>query len=385
MSRPLAVPVLAALLAAAAAGCGNSSSADDGAPAPEPVVAIPLVTVEERPAPELLTLTGTVVADDSSDVAASVPGKVVRVLVDRGARVKFGEALVQLDAQSAALSAAGVRAQLASARAQEQLAQEECKRAQVLLDKGAITRSQYDREMTSCTAAQQAVEATKAQLNLISKSITDGVVRAPFAGVVADRWVSPGEWVGPGMRLVTLVDDDPLTVELSVPERWVPRMKEGQEVTVSAIAYPEQRFPATVTRIGAEVGRMTRALTVEAELKPGSSLRPGMFAEAQLVLGQQPMAVVPRTALVQRGSTWRLFVVVKGHLEERVVQLGPDLGEDKVALLRGAVPGDKVAIAHVTAPAAAASVEQPGQPAAAGKPAAGPRLDERVTDGVRVE
>ena len=109
--------------------------------------------------------------------------------------------------------------------------------------------------------------------------------------------------------------------------------------------------------LDAPIGRQTRALTVEAELAPGSSLRPGMFAEAQLTLGQTPMAVVPRSALVKRGSTWRLFVVVKGHLEERVVQLGPDLGGDKVALLRGAVPGDKVAV----------------------------KIGENVTDGVRVE
>lgn len=348
---------LATLVPLVAAGCGKKPAAGAGAVAPDPVIEVPLATVEQQPAPELLTLTGNVVADQTSAVASSVAGKVVRVMVERGSKVKFGEALVMLDAQNAALSAVGVRAQLAAARAQETLAADECKRSQALFDKGAITASQYEREQTGCTAAQQTVAATKAQLNLISKSIADGVVRAPFAGVVADRWVSPGEWIAPGMRLVSLVDDDPLTIELSVPERWVPRMAVGQDVLVSAIAYPEQKFPAKVTRIGAEIGKMTRALTVEAELAPGSSLRPGMFAEAQLTLGQKPMAVVPKTALVQRGQTWRLFVVVKGHLEERVVQLGPELAGGKVALLRGAVAGDQIAA----------------------------KIGEQVTDGVRVK
>ncbi|HVV85571.1 MAG TPA: efflux RND transporter periplasmic adaptor subunit [Kofleriaceae bacterium] len=367
MSRTLASlsnrSILAALVLASAAGvagvagCGSRSSADDAAAPADPVVEIPLATVEQKPAPDLLTLTGTVAADQESDVAASVPGKVVRVYVDRGAKVKFGEPLVALDAQSAALSAQSVRAQLAAAKAQQQMAQDECKRSQALLDKGAITQSQYEHEQTSCTAAEQTVAATKAQLDLVSKSIADGVVRAPFAGIIADKFVSPGEWVGPGVRLVSLVDDDPLKVELSVPERWVPRVALGQAVEVSAIAYPDQKFPAKVTRIGAEIGRQNRALTVEAELAPGSSLRPGMFTEAHLTLGATPMAVVPKTALVQRGSTWRLFVVVKGHLEERVVQLGPELADGKVALLRGAVPGDKVAAT----------------------------ITERVTDGVRVQ
>ncbi len=358
MSRSLvSLSLSLSLVAAVAAGCGKKAPATDGARTADPVVAIPLVAVEQRPAPELLTLTGTVVADESSDVTASTGGKVIRVLVERGDRVKFGQPLVQLDAQSAALSAAGVRAQLGAATAQEQLAADECKRSQALYAKGAITQSQYEREMTSCTAAKQTVAATKAQLNLIGKSIADGVVRAPFAGIVADRWVSPGEWAAPGMRLVTLVDDDPLTVELSVPESAVPRMAVGQAVAVSAVAYPDQKFAAKVTRIGAEIGRMNRALVVEAELAPGSSLRPGMFAEASVILGDKPMASVPKAALVKRGVTWRLFVVVKGHLEERVVQLGPELTDGKVALLRGAEVGDRVAAA----------------------------VDDKVIDGVRVE
>ena len=360
MPRTLAAvlaPTLAAALAVTAAACGGRSAADDGAPVAEPVVEVPLATVEELPAPELLTLTGTIVADETSDVTSSVPGKVLRVLVDRESKVKMGQPLIMLDAGSASLSAQAVRAQLAAARAQEQMAAEECKRAQALLDKGAITRSQYDREMTGCTAAQQTVAATKAQLDLAGKSIADGVVRAPFDGVVAERYVSPGEWAGPGMRLVSIVDADPLTIELSVPERWVPRLAVGQPVTVNSIAFPEQKFAAKVTRLGVEIGRQTRALTVEAELAPGSSLKPGMFAEAQVDLGAKPMAAVPRSALVQRGTTWRLFVVVKGHLEERVVQLGPALPGDKVSLLRGAKPGEKVAA----------------------------KVTERVTDGVRVE
>ena len=348
---------LALALALAAAACSSKSAAQGKGPAPEAPVQLGLAKVESGPVPDRLTLTGMIAAEESSDVAASVPGRVVAVLVERGATVKFGDPLVRLDASSAALSAQSVRAQLGAAQAQERLAAEECKRAQALLDKGAITRSQYDREITSCTAAAQTVAATKAQLGLVSKSIADGVVRAPFAGRVDGRWVSPGEYVGPGMRLVTLVDDDPLKVELSVPEAYVPRIALDQAVEVTAVAFPGKTFPAKVTRIGAEIGRMTRALTVEAELAPGSSLRPGMFAEAQLTLGQKQMAVVPKGALVQRGQTWRLFVVVKGHLEERVVQLGPELPGGKVALLRGAVAGDKVAA----------------------------KIGEQVTDGVRVQ
>lgn len=333
----------AVLLAGTAAACSKSSSAQGAKAAPEPPVKLALVAVEEGPAPERLTLTGMVAPQESSDVASSVPGRVIAVLVDRGARVKFGDPLVRLDASNAALSAQSVKAQLAAAQAQEKLAVEECKRSQVLLDKGTITRSQFDRDTTNCTAAAQTVAATKAQLQLVSKSIADGVVRAPFAGRIDGRWVSPGEWVQPGMRLVTLVDDDPLHVELQVSEAYVPRVAVGQEVAVGAVAFPGQTFPAKVTRLGAEINRQSRALVAEAELAPGSPLTPGMFAEAAITLAVKPMPLVPASALVKRGTTWRIFALVKGRLEERVVQRGPELPDGRVALLRGAAAGEKVA------------------------------------------
>ena len=238
------------LLLVALVACSRSDAKSVDARNTDPIVKVALRQVVAMPAPERLTLTGTVMAKETSDVTASVQGKVLAVLVDRGSRVKFGDPLFRLDSSSASLSAQSIRAQLGAAEAQEKLANDECKRSQQLLDKGAITRSQYEREMTTCTAAAKNTAATRAQLQLASKSIADGIVRAPFAGVITQRMISPGEWVGPGVPLVTLVDDNPLHVDLSVPEVWVPRVKLGQEVSVEAVAYPGQRFTAKITKLG---------------------------------------------------------------------------------------------------------------------------------------
>jgi membrane fusion protein (multidrug efflux system) len=349
--------ILLAAASAALVACSRSDAKAVDARNLEPVVKVALHQVAAMPAPERLTLTGTVMARETSDVTASVQGKVLAVLVDRGSRVKFGDPLLRLDASSASLSAQSIRAQLGAAEAQEKLASEECKRSQQLLDKGAITRSQYEREMTSCTAATKNTAATRAQLQLASKSIADGIVRAPFAGVITTRMISPGEWVGPGVPLVTLVDDNPLHVDLSVPEAWVPRVAVGQEVSVEAVAYPGKRFTAKITKLGSEIGRVNRALIAEAELQTGTPLVSGMFAEASITVGSSPMAVVPKSALVRRGNTWRLFAVSKGHLQERVVQLGPELPGDLQAVARGVAAGEKVAA----------------------------KIDEQVVDGVKVE
>jgi membrane fusion protein (multidrug efflux system) len=308
-------------------------------------VKLPLATAAMQSSPTEITLTGLLAADQRSEVTADTQGKVVAVLVERGQRVKMGQPVVQLDVRTAALSAREAQANLAAARAQKQLAEEECKRAQTLLDRGAITRSEYDRQITQCTSTLQQVSAAQARADMISKSISDGQVRAPFDGQVTQKSVSPGEWVAPGRTLFTLVDDDPLKIELSVPEAAVRAIQPGQKVTLSAVAHRGKRYTATVSRIGGEIGR-TRSLIVEATLDPrgdDTALVPGMFAEAQVVIGQDMRPVIPADAIVQDGRLDYVFVVKNGELHKTIVQVGPETAPGARAILKGLAGGDKVA------------------------------------------
>jgi membrane fusion protein (multidrug efflux system) len=384
--------VLALALLASLSSCKKKAEDTVSKAPPPPPVKVPLVVATEAPAPDLLTLTGMIAADQRSEVTADTQGKVVAVLVERGQRVKMGEPVVRLDVRTAALSAREAQANLESARAQKRLAEEECKRAQTLLDKGAITRSEYDRQSTQCTSSLQQVSAAQARADLITKSIADGLVRAPFDGVVTEKSVVAGEWVAPGRTLFTLVDDDPLKIELSVPEAAVRAIQMGQKVELVAVAFPDKTFSATITRIGGEIGR-SRSLIVEATVErrsrevqddkggraaperrsrevqddkggraaperrsrevqddkggratpdPQKELVPGMFAEAHVVIGQTPRPVLPAEALVKRGKTWHAFVAVKGELQDHIVQVGPSPEPGKVSILQGVTKGDKV-------------------------------------------
>src|SRR6185436_7724407 len=284
-----------ALFASACSSLGacKAKTEDTGTKAPPaPPVKVPLVVASEAPTPDVLTFTGLITADQRSEVTSDTQGKVISVLVERGQRVKMGQPVVQLDVRTAALSAREAQANLESARAQKQLAEDECRRAKTLLDKGAITRSEYDRQATQCTSTLQQVSAAQARADMISKSVADGLVRAPFDGMVTEKSVVAGEWVAPGRTLFTLVDDDPLKIELSVPEVAVRAIQKGQKVELSAVAFPDKTFTATVSRIGGEIGR-TRSLIVEATLAPQTDLVPGMFAEAHVVIGQTQRPVVP--------------------------------------------------------------------------------------------
>ncbi len=377
------LPVLLVVVTACKKSGGDATQASK-APAAPPVKVATFIATEAL-TPEVLTLTGTVTADQRSEVTADIQGKVISVMVERGQRVKMGAAVVQLDVRNASLSAREAQANLEGARAQRALAESECARAKALLDKGAITRSEFDRQNTECTATLQQVNAAEARTAMISKSVSDGLVRAPFDGMIAEKSVSPGEWVAPGRALFTLVKDDPLRIELSVPEVAVGAIQKGEIVKLSAVARPGFEWSASVTRIGAEIGR-TRALIVEATIDPKSmvpitsleamqaaaaqqtpptagsgsgsaatpkpadppqptneaQLVPGMFAEARVMIGQHLHPVLPQTAVAKRGKTWHAFVSIKGELEDRIVQIGPTPAPGKVSILLGINAGDKV-------------------------------------------
>jgi RND family efflux transporter MFP subunit len=338
--------VAVALLASLAAALSSCKKKEDDAASnvsTQAPVKVPLAVVEEKPSPDVLTLTGMIAADQRSEVTADTQGKVISVLVERGQRVKMGQPVVQLDVRSAALSAREAQANLEAARAQKQLAEEECKRVQVLLDKGAITRSEYDRQLTQCTSTLQQVSAAQARADMITKSVSDGLVRAPFDGQVTEKSVAPGEWVAPGRTLFTLVDDDPLRIELSVPEAEVRKIQKGQKVDLTATAQPDKHYTATVSRIGGEIAK-SRALIVEATLDPQTDLVPGMFAEAHVIVGDVPRPVVPKDAVTQRGKLWHAFVAVKGELQDRIVQVqaDPAPAPGQVAILQGVKPGEQI-------------------------------------------
>ena len=387
------LPLIALLVSTSLVACKKPDAETQTTKAPPaPPIKVVTTVATNAPTPDVLTLTGIITADQRSEVTADTQGKVIAVMVERGQRVKMGAAVVQLDVRNAALSAREAAANLENARAQKGLAEEECRRAKALLDKGAITKSEFDRDNTTCQTSLQSVSAAEARSAMIAKSVSDGIVRAPFDGEVAEKSVAPGEWVAPGRALFTLVDDDPLRIELSVPEGAIGAIQKGQTVKIRAVARPGYEYTATVSRVGAEIGK-TRSLIVEATIDPKSvtkiggdvtptptppppaagsgsgagagsgsaaaktppalvppppvnpedlALLPGMFAEARVRIGEAPHPVLPAEAVVKRGKTYHAFVVKHGELEEHVVQLGATPEQGKVSIALGIDPGDHV-------------------------------------------
>jgi membrane fusion protein (multidrug efflux system) len=337
--------VLAAL---AFAGChkGDESSATaPGAEAASAAVHVQTGTVTEQAMPEYLTLTGNLRADQQSDIAADASGKVLQSLVERGQAVKAGQVIATLDARSASLSEAAAQAQAHLAQSQLEQARRECERVKHLLDTGAISQADFDRQTSQCTAQQWSATAAEAQQQSATKLLGDTRIRAPFDGIIGERLVNVGQYVEPSTKVASIYVPDPLRLQVTVPEANLGSIHEGVVVTFSVAAFGDESFSGTIKFVSPNVRESTRDLVAEAVVpNKDGRLRPGMFALARIALAEQPKPVVATKALERDDSTARLFVVgADNRIQERLVRLGETKG-DVVAVLSGVRPGETVVL-----------------------------------------
>ena len=327
-------------------GCGRSVAETKSAPTTEPVaavIAVTLVPARDTKVPRMLTLSGTLVGAEQAQVAAGAAGKVLATYVERGSVVRKGAPLAKLDARIIAAQAEEAAAQVESLRAQQAQATLDCDRTQRMLDKGAISKADYDRAQTQCATAKWSLAGAEARKVQTAEALRDSDIRAPFSGMVVERAISPGEYVRPDSRVVTLVAVDALRVELTVPEADVTLVKQGAPIKFRlASAKKDTVFKGQVRYIGPAVRQQSRDAVVEALVEnPSHELRPGMFVTAELALGEQVLPTVPRSAMRVDGTERHVFVLTGDRLEERLVQVVDNRGPD-VAIVHGIKAGEKV-------------------------------------------
>ena len=379
--RPALAGTLLAL-SALATGCGSSSDAVAAAAAKPDPLSITTATVESRPIDRFLHVTGSLIADEQAEVSAEIAGRVVETPIERGTRVAAGTVLVRISASEtsaqlaeADANAAQIEARLGlaagqpfdpmrvpdvmNARASVDLAEAEFNRIKSLLDQRVVSQSEFDQRHAQVEAARQqfqmaqnvaqqsyrSLEAARARIGLARKSLADTSIRAPFAGIVAERLVSVGDYVTRGARVATVVRVDPLRVELTVPEQSIALVQVGQPVRLTVDAYPGETFVATVRFVSPSVRADQRALTVEA-IAPNADgrLKPGLFVTAGIrQRASTPALLAPASALETVAGTSRVFVVIGDKVEERIVTLGERVG-DQIEITTGVAQGDIVAL-----------------------------------------
>ena len=290
----------------------------------------------------------------------------------RQAQSKIGLAQNQTFDPSTVPEVLSAKAAYESAVAQQKLAQADAKRYENLVNSGDVSRSAFDKAHTQVETADAQVNATRqqyeaalnaarqnyqgvatqeagqlgtrAQLALAEKVLADTQVRAPFAGYVSARAVTPGEYVSTSSKIATILRVTPIKLELQVPELYAQQMKRGLSVGASVTGYAGKVFDGKVTAINPAVDPNSRTFVVEATFANADvTLRPGMFATARIVLpGSTQGIFVPSSALITDATTnsSQVFMIRDGKARLAVVQVGEREG-DQVRIQSG-IPADAV-------------------------------------------
>jgi len=331
----------ATLASALAFGCKPKADVAKEPPPPPAAVGVKTAPVTTVETPRTLRLTGTLRGERETDLAANVGGRIISMKLERGQRVAKGELIAQVDVSSAALALAEARVAVQTSKTQEAINQADCARYERLKASGAVTDLEYDQVTAKCKTAPLNREAAEARQSMAAKNVGDGRIRAPFAGIVTDKYVEVGEYVQPSSRVISLAEVSDLRLEFSLPEQNYPDVKMGESVAFRVGAYGTQAFAGTVSHISGRV-RDTRDVLVEASVQnPDRKLLPGMFADVELTIGSEKLASVPKPATFQSNGKLNVLVVNAGALEQRVLQPGPEVGE-RVTVRRGVADGEQV-------------------------------------------
>lgn len=309
-------------------GPQESAAAAPGAMPPMPV---DVATAREETVADVVRANGRIEAVQAVELRPDEQGRIVELLFREGQSVAAGTPLIRIDD-------AMLRAQAERAAADRDLARQQLERVRRLRAENATAPADLER-------AEAAARSAEAALAVLQLQIERSVVRAPFGGVVGQRFVSVGDYVTPSSRLLTLQTVDPQQVVLDVPERHAIALRSGQTVEFTIAAQSERVFTARVEFIDPVVQDANRTILVKARAPNRDGvLRPGMFVEARLATGTRAGAVVvPEDAIQPLRTGNIIWAVVDGKASRRAVQLGTR-SQGKVEVLSGVQAGEQVVV-----------------------------------------
>lgn len=309
-----------------------------GAPVPVTVAPVTTQTFED-----VVSALGTVRAREAVALTAPVTARVVAVHFEDGQAVEKGALLVELDKAETNARKQEIRARLAQH-------EKEYRRVRRLAKADMATASERD-------AQRALMDTARAELGTLGAELADRNIKAPFAGVLGLRRVSPGALVAPGTMVTTLDAIDSVYVDFPVPALHLAALKPGLQIEAKATAWPEP-FAGEVTAVESRVDPVTRSVTVRARIQnPKRQLRPGLLLTVQLSTGKTVALSVPEAALTPQGTQHRVYVVDDGKAALKPVTIGRRK-PGSVEIIAGLEPSDQVIVdgVHRVRPGAALQI-----------------------------
>jgi len=335
-TRLLAATVVAVALLTAAAAVRAEKKQEPGAESPA------TMTVSAQAAPTERVLDGTVEAVNQSTVSAQTAGRVEAIFYDVNDRVEAGALIIRIRSTEQAASLTQAQAALKEATAREAEAQTRYERITDMYQRRVVAKATYDEASAARDAAVARVIAARAGLDAAREGVAYTEIRAPYPGVVTQKYVQVGEAVAPGTPLMSGASLDALRVEVDVPQSVI---EQARAVRKAAVYADGRRIEATGVTLFPSAEPQSNTFRARIELPRNvEGLAPGMFVKVGLIVGEADRLLVPRSAVVERSEMRGVYVVAPdGRVALRQVRLGHVRG-DQVEILAGVVGGERIAV-----------------------------------------
>lgn len=318
-----------------------------------------VATVRFAPLAAQLDFNGTLEPVRQALLNARVAGEVSDVPVREGESVDAGAVLVRQDSRDMRARLAQAEAAVQSVRAEHGNAREQVDKFEQLAQKNYFSRNDLNKASTQEAVLKSQLRANEAQVVVARKELENALLRAPFAGIVAERLVEPGQLVLPNTPLLRLVDLSELELAIQLPANEIARVQKGQQVTFRTEAFGAAEFTGTIVRLNPMAKASNRKITVYALVKnPDLRLRGGLFVHGSLKDdGAVAGLVIPATAVQTQGGKTGVMMVRRERLAWQPVTVGArDERSGQVLVLQGLKEGDTVLATRVPIERAGAPV-----------------------------
>jgi len=311
--------------------------------------AVKVYKVNKQKISEKLFYTGLIEARKKIVINPDIGGKINKIYVEAGDRVKEGQILAELDTRAIRLQVEQAQAQMAVAEASHKDAQLNLERWERLRKESAVSDQQYEQVKLAFEAAGSQLAQARAAVNLAKYNLDVSIMEAPFAGIIASKNAEVGDVINPMMGgfgaasgVMTLMDFSVIKIMIEVSQRDVTRIQKGQDARLLVAAYPDKEFHGKVMVVNQAADALSKKFKIEVYIdNPDLLLKPNTFGDVTFdVISHAEALVIPQAAVLQDSY---VFVAENNKAVRREIRIGLQ-NSDLLEVLEGLNEGDLVVI-----------------------------------------
>jgi len=300
--------------------------------------------VEKRTIERTLSFVGNLEPIDKATIVPDISGKLWKIYVDVGERVKKGQVLAELDHRHIDLQLEQARAGFEVAKANLEDARTNYLRMEKLYKENAISSQQFEKIKLAYESAQSQFQQAQAALNLAQYQRDVSIMKAPFDGVIVERLAEEGDVINPMMGgfgsrggVLVLMNFSKIKVDIDVSEKDILQIKKGQRAYLEVSSIPDRRFIGEVTIVNLAADSMTKTFKVRTEFEnPDLLLKPGTFGTVTVVTEvKKDVLAIKKEGLLENS----VFVVENGIAQKRNVKTGIE-NKTHVEIIEGLREGE---------------------------------------------